>query len=89
MTSIFSGAHTRGIGSVCSQQNGNFWNVISGGNDQLVKFWKATPEEKSIGLKLDKAVTLQAGIKFKLPIDPNAYKGCYKTGISRQSLDNF
>lgn len=58
-TSVYPGSHSWGIGSITSRQNGPFWNLISGGNDQMVKFWRATPEEQNINIKLDKAVTLQ------------------------------
>jgi hypothetical protein len=52
-------SHSRGIGSIISRQSDNSWNLISGGNDQMVKFWKAVPEDRNIRITLDKGVTLQ------------------------------
>ena len=59
MTSLYPGSHSWGIGSVTNRQNGAFWNVVSGGNDQLVKFWRAEPNDRSLTLRVEKSVTLQ------------------------------
>ncbi|CAG5089086.1 Oidioi.mRNA.OKI2018_I69.PAR.g12079.t1.cds [Oikopleura dioica] len=48
LTQAFKGSHSFGIGKICNYSLNDRWLVVSGGNDNAVKFWTAEAEERSL-----------------------------------------
>jgi len=51
MTQSFNGSHNFGIGKICNISLNDRWLVVSGGNDNAVKFWTAEAEERTLKLR--------------------------------------
>lgn len=52
LTQAFKGSHNFGIGKICNYSLNDRWLVVSGGNDNAVKFWTAEAEERSLKFRL-------------------------------------
>ncbi|CBY19620.1 unnamed protein product [Oikopleura dioica] len=62
LTQNFKGSHNFGIGKICNMSLNDRWLVVSGGNDNAVKFWTAEAEERTLKLRLDKSTSLSTKI---------------------------
>jgi len=51
LTQNFKGSHNFGIGKICNMSLNDRWLVVSGGNDNAVKFWTAEAEERTLKLR--------------------------------------
>lgn len=58
----FRAAHQFGIGRIRNLHLNDHWLVVSGGNDNAVKFWKADAEEKSLKLRFERSTTLSSKV---------------------------